>query len=322
MRRFAGARQRALERDAVVLQPGMKAHGAEAHRALAHRRVMRRVHRLPARRSMKSCSTLSSMRSTSSMKRGSPLHCSQVSKFTDDRQHTAVRARPRWSRPVGSRISLHRFDWRTLRPELALVRRELVVGRVAEQQVRLAGLQPRLENLLPELARRHVRSALAVLRAAQRERQVVAHRVHEFVGDADAVVQVQALAIEVARGFADLDELLDLRVVHVEVHGRRAAPQRALRDRQRQRIHDAHERNDSRGLAAALARSRRWSARRPSRCRCRRRSTPATRSRSRCRRCRRDCLRPHSGSRRSAGRAPCRRCDRIGVAGMNHSRDM
>ena len=45
--------------------------------------------------SMNSCSTLSSMRSTSSMKRGSALHCSQVSKFTDDRQHTAVRARPR-----------------------------------------------------------------------------------------------------------------------------------------------------------------------------------------------------------------------------------
>ena len=45
--------------------------------------------------SMNSCSTLSSMRITSSMKRGSALHCSQVSKLTDDRQHTAVRARPR-----------------------------------------------------------------------------------------------------------------------------------------------------------------------------------------------------------------------------------
>ena len=139
-----------------------------------------------------------------------------------------------------------------LEAEFALVGAELVVGRVAEQQVRLAGLQSRLEDLLPQVPRGKRAQRFAIFRAAQRERQIVAHRLHEFVGDADAVVQVQALAIEIARGFADLDELFDLRMVHVEIHRRRTASQRSLRDRERQRVHDAHERNDSRGLAASL----------------------------------------------------------------------
>ena len=53
---------------------------------------------------------------TSSMKPFSPFHSSQVSRFSDDRQQTAVRSLPRWSRPVGSVISLHRFEVETLRP--------------------------------------------------------------------------------------------------------------------------------------------------------------------------------------------------------------
>jgi hypothetical protein len=57
-------------------------------------------------------------------------------------------------------------------------------------------------------------------RAAQCERLVVADGLHELVGDRDAVVQVQALAVEVARRLADLDELLDLRMMHVEVDRR------------------------------------------------------------------------------------------------------
>ena len=125
------------------------------------------------------------------------------------------------------------------------------IRRVDEQQIRLAGLQPSLEQPLPELPRRHLAQRLAGVRAAQRERLVVAHGVHELVGDADAVMQVQALAVEVARRLADLDELLDLGMVHVDVDGRRPAPQRALRDRERQGVHDADERNDSRRMAAA-----------------------------------------------------------------------
>jgi hypothetical protein len=114
------------------------------------------------------------------------------------------------------------------------VRRELPIGGVAEQQVGLAGLQPRLEDLLPELAGRQRSQHGAVARTAQLEGAVVAHGVHELVGDADTVVQVQALAVEIARRLADLDELLDFRVMHVEIHGGGTAAQRALRNRQRQ----------------------------------------------------------------------------------------
>src|SRR5437868_1586631 len=102
-------------------------------------------------RSMKSCSTLSRKRITSSTKRLSPFHSSQVSRLSDDRQHTAV--------------------------------------------------------------------------------------------------QVERLAVEIARGFADLEEFLDLGVRDVEVAGGRPAAQRALRNRERERIHHAHERNDAAGLA-------------------------------------------------------------------------
>src|SRR3546814_3959954 len=65
----------------------------------------------------------------------------------------------------------------------------------------------------------------------------VAHRLHEGVGQKDAMMQVQRLAIEVARRFANLQKLLDLRVGDIEITGRRAATQRALADRQRKRIH-------------------------------------------------------------------------------------
>ncbi len=64
-----------------------------------------------------------------------------------------------------------------------------------------------------------------------------------------AVVQVERLAVEVARRLADFEELLDLRVRDVEVAGGRAAAQRALADRQRQAVHHADERDDAAGLA-------------------------------------------------------------------------
>src|SRR3546814_5997075 len=63
------------------------------------------------------------------------------------------------------------------------------------------------------------------------------------------MMQVQRLAIEVARRLADLQKLLDLRMGDIEITGCRAATQRALADRQRKRIHHADERNDAAGLA-------------------------------------------------------------------------
>jgi hypothetical protein len=49
----------------------------------------------------------------------------------------------------------------------------------------------------------------------------VADRLHEGVGDEHAVVEVQRLAVEVAAGLADFEELLDLRVRDVEIAGGR-----------------------------------------------------------------------------------------------------
>src|SRR5690606_39514466 len=77
----------------------------------------------------------------------------------------------------------------------------------------------------------------------------VAHGFHERVADEHTVVQVERLAVEVARGFADLEELLALGVRDVEIAGGRAPPQRALADRQSQAVHHAHERDDPAGLA-------------------------------------------------------------------------
>ena len=63
------------------------------------------------------------------------------------------------------------------------------------------------------------------------ERRVLADGFHELVGDVDAVVQVERLAVEVTRRFPDLKEFLDLRVEDIEIAGGRAAAQRALRNR-------------------------------------------------------------------------------------------
>src|SRR3546814_10337246 len=68
-----------------------------------------------------------------------------------------------------------------------------------------------------------------------------AHGLHELVGEEDAVVEVERLAVEVARRLADLEELLDLGMRDVEIAGGRAAAQAALADREGQRIHHADE---------------------------------------------------------------------------------
>src|SRR3546814_6537948 len=73
--------------------------------------------------------------------------------------------------------------------------------------------------------------------------------VYEGVGDQHAVMQVQRLAVEVAAGLADFEELLDFGMRDVEIAGRRAAPQRALADRKREAVHHPHEGNDAADLA-------------------------------------------------------------------------
>ena len=130
--------------------------------------------------------------------------------------------------------------------------RPSVVHVVAEQDVGLAGLDPRQQDADPEIAGPRRPDDGVVLRALQCPDVVVLHRAHEVVGDHDAVMQVQRLAVRIAAGRpAHLDEFLDLRVVDRQVAGGRAAAQRALADRQGQRIHHPDEGHDARGLAVA-----------------------------------------------------------------------
>src|SRR5262249_18824006 len=117
--------------------------------------------------------------------------------------------------------------------------------------IRLPRLQPRFKNALPKLPRIDFAYGLPVLWASQGEGRSGAHGLHEFVGDVDAMVQIEALAVEVSRGFADFQELLDFRVMDVEIDRCRTAPQRALADGKCQAIHDVNERNDARGNASS-----------------------------------------------------------------------
>ena len=135
-----------------------------------------------------------------------------------------------------------------LEAQLALVGRHGIVHRVGEQQIGFAGLHAQLEDLLPQLAGVDRLQHLPRLRRDQAELFIIADGFHEGVGDVQAVVQVQGLAVEVARRFADFQEFFDFRVVDVEVTGSRAAAQGALRNRERQRVHHADERDDAGGL--------------------------------------------------------------------------
>ena len=137
--------------------------------------------------------------------------------------------------PVCSMISRAQVGLAHLQAQLALVLRHGPVHGVGEDQVGLAGLQAQLAGSSATARGRRPRARPRWSLGERRPNvRAVAHRLHELVGDRDAVVQVQRLAVEVAGGFADLEELLDLRVVDVEIDRRRAAAQRALADRQRQ----------------------------------------------------------------------------------------
>ena len=238
---------RAFQRNVHRLQEGVEAHHAEADRALALGGVDRAGH----------------------FRRGA---------FDEVFQHVVEEAEHvlhehRLFRPFKEGLGIDRreaadgravdaamvdagrqCDFRTevrlchLQAEALLVGRHRVVHGVCEEQVRLAGLHPQLEDLLPELAGIDHLQHVAGLRRDQAEVLVRAHGLHEGIGDVDAVMEVEALAVEVARGFADFEEFLDFRVMDVEIAGGRASAQRALADRKGKRIHHADERDDSRGL--------------------------------------------------------------------------
>ena len=83
---------------------------------------------------------------------------------------------------------------------------------VDEDDVGLAGREAGLDQLLEQGAGVDDAALRAVLGRLQQPFAAVAHRLHEGVGDEHAVVEVERLAVEVAAGLADLEELLDLRV--------------------------------------------------------------------------------------------------------------
>ena len=187
---------------------------------------------------------------TSSMKVGSSLHSRNFSALSEDRQQTAVRSAAQmvlagvqhdlasrgWTgAPSGRARCWCAGIWRfTVSEKMSRARRS--AGGARGSSARACG-------------RRRSRTTSPFLGERRPNGIAVAHRIHELVGDVDAVVEVQGLAVEVARGFADFQELLDLRVVDVEIDRRRAAAQRALADRQGQRVHHADEGDDAGGLA-------------------------------------------------------------------------
>src|SRR3546814_9444000 len=67
---------------------------------------------------------------------------------------------------------------------------------VVEDDIVFAGGEADLHQLLEQGAGVDAAAHRLVLRAAQREFLAVAHRLHEFVGQEDAMVQVQRLAVE------------------------------------------------------------------------------------------------------------------------------
>jgi hypothetical protein len=138
---------------------------------------------------------------------------------------------------------------RDLQAEVAVMLGHRPVHLVDEDDVGLAGRKAGLDQLLEEGAGVDLAADALVLGALELEFGALANRFHERVGDQHSVVQVERLAVEVAARLPDLEEFLDLGMIDVEIAGGRPAPQRALRNRQRERVHHANKRDDPAGLA-------------------------------------------------------------------------
>ncbi len=164
-----GLRHRGLHRNALGLQEGVEAHHAEADRALAHGASIGRARHVVRRAVDEVVSTLSRKRITSSMKVLSLLHSSQVSRLSEDRQHTAVRSLPWWSTAGRQGDFRTQIGGRDLQTQGLLMVRHVAVHGIDEQQVGLAGLQAGLENLLPQRARVNALDLAVILGAAQGE---------------------------------------------------------------------------------------------------------------------------------------------------------
>ena len=124
-----------------------------------------------------------------------------------------------------------------------------LVHMIRINDIGLAGCKAGFHKLLEQRARIHRRADRAVLGALQIPLSAIAHSFHERIGDKHPVMQVQRLAVEIARRFADFEKFFNFRVRNVEIAGRRPATQRPLRNRECQRIHHADKGNNARCLA-------------------------------------------------------------------------
>jgi hypothetical protein len=103
-------------------------------------------------RSMKSCSTLSRKRNTSSMKLLVAVPLRKVSSVERGQAADRRAVVAQMVEAGGRVISEHRFDWRDLEAQIASDARHRVVHGVGEQQVGLARGHAGLDQLLPQLA--------------------------------------------------------------------------------------------------------------------------------------------------------------------------
>ena len=225
---------RALEGNAFVLQERVEAHHAQAHGALAQGGVAGPGHGIGG-----ACDEVAEhvVEEAHDVLDEARVVAPGIKGLDVERGQTADRGALRVVVIAAGRQG----DLAAQVGHLDVEARQLVVLRdrpvhvVAEQDVGLAGLDARGQDADPQIARLDLSDDRAVLGRGQRPLGVVLDRAHEGVGHNHAVMQVQRLAVGIAAGGpADLDELLDLRVRDRHVAGRRAAPERALADREGQ----------------------------------------------------------------------------------------
>ena len=138
---------------------------------------------------------------------------------------------------------------RYLQAQIAVMLWHRVVHGVAENDVRLTSCKAGFNELLEQCPRVDGAADFAGLGAAQMEFVTSAYGFHERIGQQHTMVQVQRLTVEVTRWLTDFEEFFDFRMADIKIARRRATAQRPLRNRKRQAVHHADERNDAAGLA-------------------------------------------------------------------------
>ena len=194
-----GLGHRAFQRNVLGLQEGVEAHHAQARPSVRAGAEYLARSMLSGAVSMKLVSTLSSIRSTSSTK---PSASRPLVPGLDIERGQAAHRGAFLAVMVGAggqgdlAAQIGGVD---LQAQLALMLGQRPVHRVDVEDIGLAGLQPGFQDALPQLAGIDLAQHLAGLGAlAGRTARSSRTALHEFVGDVDAVMEIEALAVEVA----------------------------------------------------------------------------------------------------------------------------